>query len=66
MVRSLTVAQSASVKILPLYTGCVVCCSIAKLCLTVCDPMSYSMPGFPVLHYLPKFAFMVFLYYPLS
>ena len=55
MVRSLTVAQSASVKILPLYTGCVVCCSIAKLCLTVCDPMSYSMPGFPVLHYLPEF-----------
>ena len=31
------------------------CCSIAKLCLTFCDPMDSSMPGFPVLHYLPEF-----------
>ena len=27
------------------------CCSVAKLCLTLCDPMHCSMPGFPVLHY---------------
>ena len=32
------------------------CCSVAKLCLTVCDPIDCSMPGFPVLHYLPEFA----------
>ncbi|KAB0377934.1 hypothetical protein FD755_009512 [Muntiacus reevesi] len=32
------------------------CCSVAKLCLTLCDPMNCSMPGFPVLHYLPEFA----------
>ena len=25
-------------------------------CLTLCDPMDYSTPGFPVLHYLPEFA----------
>ena len=25
-------------------------------CLTLCDPMDCSMPGFPVLHYLPEFA----------
>ena len=31
-------------------------CSVAKLCLTLCDPMGCSTPGFPVLHYLPKFA----------
>ena len=31
-------------------------CLVAKLCLTLCDPMDYSMPGFPVLHYLPEFA----------
>ena len=31
-------------------------CSVAKLCLTLCDPMDCSTPGFPVLHYLPEFA----------
>ena len=32
------------------------CCSITKSCLTLCDPMDCSTPGFPVLHYLPEFA----------
>ena len=32
------------------------CCSVAKLCLTLCEPMDCSMPGFPVLHYLPESA----------
>ena len=31
-------------------------CSVAQLCPTLCDPMDCSMPGFPVLHYLPEFA----------
>ena len=31
-------------------------CSIIKYCLTLCDPMEYVIPGFPVLHYLPEFA----------
>ena len=26
--------------------------SAAQLCLTLCDPMDYSMPGFPVHHQL--------------
>ena len=26
--------------------------SVAQSCLTVCDPMDCSVPGFPVLHYL--------------
>ena len=30
--------------------------SVAQWCLTLCDLMDYSMPGFPVLHYLPEFA----------
>ena len=30
------------------------CCSVTKSCPTLCDAMNYSMPGFPVLHYLPK------------
>ena len=25
-------------------------------CLTLCDPMNYSKPGFPFLHCLPEFA----------
>ena len=32
------------------------CLSVTKLCPTLCNPMDCSMPGFPVLHYLPKFA----------
>ena len=28
------------------------CCSVAQLCLTLCDSMDCSMPGFPVLHHL--------------
>ena len=31
-------------------------CSVAKLCPTLCDPMNYSTPGFPLLYYLPEFA----------
>ena len=27
------------------------CCSVARSCLTLCDPMDCSMPSFPVLHY---------------
>ena len=26
------------------------CCSVAKLCLILCNPMDCSMPGSPVLH----------------
>ena len=35
---------------------CCSCCSVAKSCLTLCDPMNCSTPGFPVLHYLQEFA----------
>ena len=30
-------------------------CSIAKLCLTLGDPMDCRVPSFPVLHYFPEF-----------
>ena len=33
-------------------------CSFAQSCLTLCDPTDCSIPGFPVLHYLLKFAQM--------
>ena len=32
------------------------CCSVTKLCLTLCNPMDCSTSGFPVLYYLPEFA----------
>ena len=31
------------------------CCSVAQSCLTLCDLMDHSTPGFPVLHCLPEF-----------
>ena len=33
-----------------------VCCSVSQSCLTLCDPINWSMPGFSDLHYLPEFA----------
>ena len=32
------------------------CCSVAKLCLTLCDFMDCSTPGFLILHHLPELA----------
>ena len=43
------------VKIIVLYCK-YCCCSVAKLFLTLCDPMDCSTPGFPVLHHLLEFA----------
>ena len=34
----------------------ITCCSVAQWCLTLCDPMNCSTPGFPVLHHLPELA----------
>ena len=31
------------------------CCSVAKSCPTLCNPIDHSMPGFPILHYLLEF-----------
>ena len=32
------------------------CCSLAKLCLILCNPMNFSRPGFPVLPCLLEFS----------
>ena len=32
------------------------CCSVTKSCPTLCDPMDCTIPGFSVLHHLPKLA----------
>ena len=41
-----------------IYTCC--CFSVAKLRLTLCNPMDRSMPGLPVFHYLPEFIYLFF------
>ena len=38
----------------PIQAYC--CYSVTLSCLTLCDPMDYSMPGFPVLHHLLELA----------
>ena len=45
-----------SEKIIKYKYGFCCCCSVAKSCLTLSNPMDYSMPGSTVLHYLPEFA----------
>ena len=39
-----------------LYSNNQYCCSVTKLCLTLWPHELCSMPGFPVLHYLPELA----------
>ena len=36
--------------------SCSCCCLVAQSCLTLCDPMDCSTPGFFSLHHLPKLA----------
>ena len=46
-----------SVDLEPHYTLIVMhCCSVIRLCLTLCDSMDCSTPGLFVPHYLPEFA----------
>ena len=40
----------------PCCCCCCCCCSVTKSCLTLCDPMDCSTPGFLVLHYLLEIA----------
>ena len=39
-----------------LQTPCYCCFSVTNSYPTLCNPMNWGMPGFPVLHYLPGFA----------
>ena len=34
--------------------GIIFCCSVAKSYPTLCNPVNDSIPGFPILHYLPE------------
>ena len=54
-----TFCPLSSADLLPLYALCFTQprgSLVVKSCLILCNPKNYSMPGFPVLHYLPKFA----------
>ena len=42
------------------------CCSVAKSCPALCDPMNYTTPGFPVLHYLQECYKLLLFSYGLS
>ena len=46
-------SQSKHVQLCHLYC---LCCSVTQSCLTLCNPIDCSTPGFPVPHHLPKFA----------
>ena len=39
-----------------LLMGDICCCLVTKSCLTLCNPMDCSTPGFLVLHYFMEFA----------
>ena len=41
---------------IPLDSRSCCCCSVAKSCPALCDPMDCSMPSSPVLHHLPELA----------
>ena len=41
---------------IPSLVLCHCCCSVTKLCLTLCDPMNCCLPASSVLHYFPEFA----------
>ena len=55
-VRSSNYQLDATKETVELKLLCSICCLVTKLCLTLCDPMDCSKPGFPVLHYLLEFA----------
>ena len=58
LLLSLPFSLSPKLKLMFVYTDqiCCHCCSVAKLCLTLCGPVDCSTLGSSVLHYLPEFA----------
>ena len=55
-VRSLSTTTRARPERQQRPSCCCCCCLVAKWCPTLCDPMDCSVPGFPVISYLSKFA----------
>ena len=48
--------KKVDIKIFEKVVDYACCCPTAKSCLTLCNPLDCSTPGFPVLHYLLEFA----------
>ena len=51
VVNYVLLSSAAEEPFLDSFSFCCCYCSVARLCLTLCDPMDCSTPGFPVLHY---------------
>ena len=47
---------STSTKFVPWFQNWTETCSVAQSCLTLCNPMDCSTPGFPILHHLLELA----------
>ena len=43
------------------FICCCCYCSVSESCLALCNPMDCSMSGFPILHYLPECARVIYL-----
>ena len=56
IIRHMPVGTTMKSHYAPLRTREKNCCSVPQSCLTLCDPMDCSTPGFPVLHHLPELA----------
>ena len=54
-IRHVTISHSEVTQVAPNHISSVQFSSVAQLCLTLCDPMDCSTPGFPVHHQLPEF-----------
>ena len=54
LLLSLTLSSAPLPFFIQLLVLC--CCSVAKSCPALCDPMDSSKLGFPAFHYLPEFA----------
>ena len=50
-----TVFSPPVMPVIPSTMTGVCCCSLAKSCLTLCNPMERSMPGLPIPHHLLEF-----------
>ena len=56
MQDSYTIKHKEKASQLPIFSCHCYCCSLAQSCLTLCDPMDCSTPGFLILRYLPELA----------
>ena len=54
--HSMSMNLSVSLNLMFSSESQILFCSVARLCLTLCNPMDCSMPGFPVFHHLPELA----------